>query len=248
MPRSQSSLPKQGGLGWVSCLGRLLTLHRNILLSCKLHHTVKFFYLLQLFNNTIHDTTSYTSRNVSSYTYQNIYSKIIWPFGIMFVFLPSQPIKREFMEQQLEINNRQRSFFRGHPQMKGENPVHIISYIIFNKKVFDYTMKILYSTIMMLAMMFSALFFASCGNGEDEYAIEDALQKEWDISNSSSAVGAVESNVFSVKVDKVEGNTVYVSYSLKSKYASGDKKFVKLKEAKLTKDVKGNYKVESTGY
>lgn len=105
-----------------------------------------------------------------------------------------------------------------------------------------------HSTIMMLAMMAAALSFTACGSGEDEHAIEDALQKEWDISNSNSAIGAVNSNVFSVKVDKVEGNTVYVSYSLKSEYASGDKKFVKLKEAKLTKDGDGNYKVESTGY
>ena len=101
---------------------------------------------------------------------------------------------------------------------------------------------------MMLTMMIVALSFTACGSGEDEYAIEDALQKEWDISNSNSAVGAVNCNVFSVKVDKVEGHTVYVSYTLKSEYASGDKKFVKLKEAKLTKDSNGNYKVESTGY
>ena len=109
-------------------------------------------------------------------------------------------------------------------------------------------MKKYYSILMMLALMVTALSFTACGGGEDEYAIEDALQKEWDISNSNSAIGAIDCNVFSVKVDKVEGNTVYVSYSLKSQYASGDKKFVKLKEAKLIKDEKGNYKVESTGY
>ena len=85
-------------------------------------------------------------------------------------------------------------------------------------------------------------------SGEDKYAIEDALQKEWDISNSSSEIGAIECNVFSVKVDKVDGNTIYVSYSLKSKYASGDQHIVNLKEAKLIKDKRGNYKVESTGY
>ncbi|UKK75152.1 hypothetical protein L6471_01350 [Segatella bryantii] len=105
-------------------------------------------------------------------------------------------------------------------------------------------MKNLLKTVMVIV----AISFCSCGSGEDKYAIEDALQKEWDISNSNSAVGAVDCNVFSVKVDKVEGNTVYVSYSLKSQYASGDKKIVKLKDAKLTKDSNGNYKVESTGY
>lgn len=109
-------------------------------------------------------------------------------------------------------------------------------------------MKKVYSTIMMLTMIVAALSFVSCGSGEDKYAIEDALQKEWDISNSSSEIGAIECNVFSVKVDKVDGNTIYVSYSLKSKYASGDQHIVNLKEAKLIKDKRGNYKVESTGY
>ena len=109
-------------------------------------------------------------------------------------------------------------------------------------------MKSIYSTIMIVVIMVAALGISSCGSGEDIYAIEDALQKEWDISNSNSAVGAEDCNVFSVKVDRVEGNTVYVSYSLKSQYASGDKQFVNLKEAKLTKDSNGNYKVESTGY
>lgn len=109
-------------------------------------------------------------------------------------------------------------------------------------------MKKIYSVLIMFALMVAALGISSCGSGEDEYAIEDALQKEWDSSNSSSAVGAVDCNVFSVKVDKVEGNTIYVSYSLKSKYASGDTQFVKLTGAKLIKDGNGNYTVESTGY
>ena len=63
MPSPQDSLPKQGGQGWVSPSfregpGWVLTLHRNPLPSNELHRTVKFFYLLQLFNNTIQDTTS----------------------------------------------------------------------------------------------------------------------------------------------------------------------------------------------
>ena len=33
-------------------LGRLLALHRNTLSSNELHRMVKFFYLMQLFNNT----------------------------------------------------------------------------------------------------------------------------------------------------------------------------------------------------
>lgn len=109
-------------------------------------------------------------------------------------------------------------------------------------------MKKVNSLLMMLAMVFIALGISSCGSGEDEYAIEDALQREWNISNASSAVGAVDCNVFSVKVDKVEGNSIFVSYSLKSKYASGNTQFVKLTGAKLIKDGKGNYTVESTGY
>lgn len=100
-------------------------------------------------------------------------------------------------------------------------------------------------------MMIAALCFTSCGSSKDKYAIEDALQKEWDIRKSNSVVGAVDCDVFSVKVDKVEGKTVYVSYSVKSQYASRDKHFEhfdKLKDAKLTKESKGNYKVESLGH
>ena len=85
-------------------------------------------------------------------------------------------------------------------------------------------------------------------SSEDGDALENALQKEWDISNSSSAVGATKCYVSSVRVDKVEGNTVYVSYNLLSKYASGDIKSVNFKEAKLTKCANGSYKVESVGY
>lgn len=85
-------------------------------------------------------------------------------------------------------------------------------------------------------------------SSEDGDALEDALQKEWDISNSSSAVGAIKCYVSSVTVDNVEGNTVYVSYSLQSKYASGDIKSVNFKKARLTKGANGNYKVESVGY
>ena len=53
MPRSQGSLPKQGGWGGSPVVGCLLTLHLNSLSSNVLHRTVKFFYLLQLFNDTI---------------------------------------------------------------------------------------------------------------------------------------------------------------------------------------------------
>ena len=95
-------------------------------------------------------------------------------------------------------------------------------------------------------MMLSLL--SACGSSEDEYAIEDELQSEWNLSNFQSPIGAVDCNVFSVKVDKVEGNIVFVSYSLKSVYASGDKKFVKLKGAKLMKVGEGKYKVIDTGY
>lgn len=72
---------------------------------------------------------------------------------------------------------------------------------------------------MMLAMEFVTLGISSCGSGEDKYAIEDALQKEWNISNASSAVGAVDCNVFSVKVDKVEGNTIYGTLQYGSPYS-----------------------------
>lgn len=103
-------------------------------------------------------------------------------------------------------------------------------------------LRIIFIATMMLSLL------SACSSSEDEYAIEDELQSEWNLSNSQSVIGAVDCNVFSVKVDKVEGNIVFVSYSLKSVYASGDKKFVKLKGAKLMKVGEGKYKVIDTGY
>ena len=100
----------------------------------------------------------------------------------------------------------------------------------------------------MLAMTIATLVIASCGRTEDDYSIEDALQKEWDTSNANSAVGAVDCNVFSLNIEKVEGDTYYVSYKLKSKYASGESKTVKLTGAKLNKDSNGKYTVETIGY
>ena len=47
--RAEGGPPPSGGLG----RGCLFTLHHNILSSNELHRAVKFFYLLQLFNDTI---------------------------------------------------------------------------------------------------------------------------------------------------------------------------------------------------
>ena len=101
---------------------------------------------------------------------------------------------------------------------------------------------------LMILMAILLPLVTSCSDNKEVYAIEDALQLEWDISNSQSPVGAVECNVFKVKIDKEEGNIVFVSYSLKSVYSSGDKKFVELKGAKLQKVGEGKYKVIDTGY
>ena len=53
--RKTPSLNREGWGGSPPPLGRaaFLTLHRNTLSSNKLRRTVKFFYLMQLFNNTI---------------------------------------------------------------------------------------------------------------------------------------------------------------------------------------------------
>lgn len=103
-------------------------------------------------------------------------------------------------------------------------------------------------SIVFLVVLILPLLSACGGSSEDEYAIEDALQMEWNITNSRSVVGAVDCNVFSVKVDKVIDNIYYVSYNLKSVYASGDKKFVELKGAKLRKVGKDKFEVMDTGY
>lgn len=79
----------------------------------------------------------------------------------------------------------------------------------------------------------------------DLNAIEDALQREWNISNATSAVGAESSNVFNVHLKSIHGNVVTVSYDLRSTY-NGKKKFVS-----LTGEVKkenGGWTVVNLGY
>ncbi len=60
---------------------------------------------------------------------------------------------------------------------------------------------------LMILMAILLPLVTSCSDNKEVYAIEDALQLEWDISNSQSPVGAVECNVFKVKIDKEEGNS-----------------------------------------
>lgn len=72
------------------------------------------------------------------------------------------------------------------------------------------------------------------------------MQREWDISNASSAVGAESSNVFKVKKESVSGNEVTVSYSLRSTYG-GQKKFVDL-HGVVKKNSDGSWSVVNLGY
>lgn len=81
---------------------------------------------------------------------------------------------------------------------------------------------------------------------EDLYSIEDALQREWNVSNASSAVGAESSNVFKVKKESVSGREVTVSYSLRSVYG-GQKKFVDL-HGVVKKNSDGSWSVVNLGY
>lgn len=81
---------------------------------------------------------------------------------------------------------------------------------------------------------------------EDLSAIEDALQREWNVSNAMSSVGAESSNVFKIKKESVSGNEVTVSYSLRSTY-SGQKKFVDL-HGVVKKNSDGSWSVVNLGY
>ena len=86
-----SKTPSLNREGWGGSLvvGCLLTLHRNVLSSNKLRRTVKFFYLMQLFNNTI----SIHPEMYHHSLLETFIAWIIWPFGNMFVFLPSETHK-----------------------------------------------------------------------------------------------------------------------------------------------------------
>lgn len=81
---------------------------------------------------------------------------------------------------------------------------------------------------------------------DDISGIEDALQREWDLENSSSPVGAESSNVFNVQVDSKSGSKVTVTYSLRSTY-NGEKKFVNM-TGEVEKGSDGSWKVTNLGY
>ena len=76
--------------------------------------------------------------------------------------------------------------------------------------------------------------------------VEDMLQRQWDIENASSPVGAESSNVFNVHIDRVSSSEVNVSYDLRSTY-SGQKKFVHL-SATLKPNSEGKWEVSNLGY
>lgn len=80
----------------------------------------------------------------------------------------------------------------------------------------------------------------------DIYAIEDALQREWNISNAMSSVGAESSNVFNVKKESSNGSEVTVSYTLRSTY-NGQKNFADL-HGVLSKNSDGSWKVVNLAY
>ena len=86
-----SKTPSLNREGWGGSLvvGCLLTLHLNPLSSNKLCRTVKFFCLMQLFKNTI----STHSEMYHHSLLRTFIAQIIWPFGNMFVFLPSETHK-----------------------------------------------------------------------------------------------------------------------------------------------------------
>lgn len=76
--------------------------------------------------------------------------------------------------------------------------------------------------------------------------VEDLLQRQWDIENASSPVGAESSNVFNVHINKITSSEVVVSYDLRSTY-NGQKKFVHLK-ATLEPNSNGNWAVSNLAY
>lgn len=80
----------------------------------------------------------------------------------------------------------------------------------------------------------------------DSHSVEDALQREWNVSNAMSAVGAEDCNVFNVKEESSNGSEVTVSYSLRSTY-NGQKKFVDL-HGVVKKNSDGTWSVVNLGY
>ena len=88
-----------------------------------------------------------------------------------------------------------------------------------------------------LSIFLCAVFlFAACSNGVDKYEIEDTLQNYWNKENANHPIGAMDCNVFSVKITEVsnKGKNVKCTDKLRSTFSNGTKKIVDF-SANLTK-------------
>ena len=97
------------------------------------------------------------------------------------------------------------------------------------------------------SVLSTLLLLSSCfGSNKEVEKIEDALQREWNINNVLSGVGAESCNVFNVEILSTEGTTVKVKYKLRSTY-NGKDLFV-THEGKLEKEADGSYTVTNLAY
>ena len=98
---------------------------------------------------------------------------------------------------------------------------------------------------------FAILILYSCSGGickDDVYAIEDALQSFWEITNLESPVGALDCNIFNTKASKDDSGTYKATYTLRSTWSNGEKTFVEMTGASLAKNPDGSFKVLDAGY
>lgn len=101
--------------------------------------------------------------------------------------------------------------------------------------------------VLLLFLFVLTASFVSCDRDVDKQAIQDALQAQRNVPLlAAEALGHIKYHVYKVKVDRVEGNTIFVSYSVAMDFYGSVSEY-RYSGAEVTRDWLGNYEVKWIG-
>ena len=101
--------------------------------------------------------------------------------------------------------------------------------------------------VLLLFLSVLTASFVSCDRDVDKQAIQAALQAQRDVPLlDAEALGHIKYRVYNVKVDSVEGNSIFVSYSVAMDFY-GSASESRYSGAEVTRDWLGNYEVRWIG-
>ena len=101
--------------------------------------------------------------------------------------------------------------------------------------------------VLLLFLSVLTASFVSCDRDVDKQAIQAALQAQRNVPLlPEEALGHIKYLVYNGKVDRVEGNTIFVSYSVAMDFYGSVSEY-RYSGAEVTRDWLGNYEVRWIG-